>query len=247
MGTVFSFDIRAPRCRELTLALAEAVAWLHYVDSRFSTYKPDSQISRLANGSLTLAECDLVVSEVLSRCDDMTEATQGWFTCTPAGRLDPSGFVKGWAIERASTILRDAGFTDHCVNGGGDIQVRGESAPGRPWRIGLSDPTDPNHLVAIVSGQDFAVATSGTSERGRHIIDPHTTRPADALASLTLVGRHLSDVDALATAAFAMGDAAYAWTHARTDLQALAVTRDGAIWWTPGLHDVAELPEPHVP
>ncbi|WP_243774352.1 FAD:protein FMN transferase [Actinomadura barringtoniae] len=243
MGTVFSFVIQARRSRELNLALAQAVAWLHHVDSRFSTYRPDSQISRLADGTLTLGECDPVVSEVLAHCDALTEASGGWFTATPGGRLDPSGFVKGWAIERASTILHEAGFTDHYVNGGGDVQLRGESAPGHPWRIGLNDPADRHRLVAVVSGRDLAVATSGVSERGHHIIDPLTGRPAGELAALTLVGRHLTEVDALATAAFAMGDDAREWLRTRPDLEAFAVAHDGAVWWTPGLRDIAVLPQ----
>ncbi|MEV0665818.1 FAD:protein FMN transferase [Actinomadura luteofluorescens] len=242
MGTVFSFDIRTPRSPSITAALAEAVAWLHHVDRVFSPYRPDSQVSRLADGRVELAECDPEVAEVLRLGDEFARVSDGAFTCEPGGRLDPSGVVKGWAVERASTILHDAGAHDHCVNGGGDVQARGEAGPGEPWRIGIADPRDPGSLIAAVAGRDIAVATSGTAERGRHILDPRTGRPAAGLASVTLAGRHLTDVDALATAAFVMGDAARAWVEDRPGIEALGVTSGHRLWWTPGFEDIALLP-----
>ncbi|NYE13026.1 FAD:protein FMN transferase [Actinomadura citrea] len=242
MGTAFSFDIRTPRSPSVTAALARAVAWLHHVDRVFSPYRPDSQVTRLADGRVGVGGCDPEVAEVLRLGAEFERITGGAFTCEPGGRLDPSGVVKGWAIERASTILHDAGAHDHCVNGGGDVQARGEAGPGDPWRIGIADPRDRSGLIAAVSGRDIAVATSGTAERGRHILDPRTGRPATGLASVTLVGRHLTEVDALATAAFAMGGAARAWAEARPGIEAFGVTSGGRPWWTPGFEDIALLP-----
>jgi thiamine biosynthesis lipoprotein len=239
MGTVVTFDIRRGSSPAVTKALAEAVAWLHHVDRLFSPYHPDSQITRLAEGRLTVGECDPDVADILRRCGELEHLTGGAFTCRPGGRLDPSGLVKGWAVERASTILHDAGARDHCVNGGGDIQARGEARPGRPWQIGVTDPHHPGRLIAAVTGHDLAVATSGTAERGAHITDPRTGRPATGLASITLTGRHLTDVDALATAAFAMGGTARAWADAHPGIEALAVTPDGSMWWTRGFEDAA--------
>ncbi|GAA1834479.1 FAD:protein FMN transferase [Actinomadura chokoriensis] len=239
MGTVVTFDIRTCPSPAVTEALARALAWLHHVDRVFSPYRPDSEITRLADGRLTVGECDPDVADVLRRCERLEHLTGGAFTCRPGGRLDPSGLVKGWAVERASTILHDAGARDHCVNGGGDIQARGEARPGHPWQIGITDPHHRDRLITTVTGHDLAVATSGTAERGAHIIDPRTGRPATALASITLVGRHLTDVDALATSAFAMGATARTWTNAHPCIEALAVTSDGSVWWTRGFKDVA--------
>ncbi len=91
----------------------------------------------------------------------------------PGGTLDPSGYVKGWAIQTASDILLAGGSTNHSVNGGGDVQCVGDSAPGQPWRNGVTHPQRPGDLVA---GSGIAVATSGTSERGHHVLNPHTQR-----------------------------------------------------------------------
>ncbi|MFD5429647.1 FAD:protein FMN transferase [Streptomyces sp. NPDC127084] len=234
MGTAFSFDVRGEPAPEVAQALAGAVDWLHRMDAMFSTYRPDSQICRLDRGETTPRACDPEVREVLELCGEAARATGGWFTAWPAGRLDPSAMVKGWAVERASSMLYEAGARDHMVNGGGDIQCRGESAPGRPWRIGIAHPFRRGGLSVVVDGCHLAVATSGTTERGDHIIDPIAGTPATELASLTLVGRHLTEVDALATAAFAMGEKAGEWVAARPGIEGYAVRADGGSWWSAG-------------
>ncbi|MEU0845192.1 FAD:protein FMN transferase [Streptomyces sp. NPDC005962] len=234
MGTVFSFDLRDPVTPPVHRALKEAVAWLHHVDEVFSTYRPDSAVSRLGRGEPVPERYGPEVAEVFALCEEAAAATGGWFSHTPSGRVDPSGMVKGWAIERASDLLYAAGAHHSCVNGGGDIQLRGEVAPGTPWRIGIAHPTRPGELVAVVTGRDLAVATSGTAERGPHILDPNTGEAVTALASLTLTGRGLTRTDAYATAAFAMGTGARAWAEALNGYEALGVTTTGEVWRTPG-------------
>ncbi|GII57459.1 FAD:protein FMN transferase [Planotetraspora thailandica] len=231
MGTVVSFDVRTGHSPE---GLSAAVEWLHQVDAVFSTYRRGSAVSRLDRGETTVAACPPEVAEILALCGKVSRVSGGYFTTRPAGRLDPSAMVKGWAIERASRIITEAGATDHCVNGGGDVQLTGSAAPDRPWRIGVAHPLRPGELVAVVTGKGIAVATSGTAERGAHIVDPHTGRPATALASITLVGQSLTLTDAYATAAFAMGDAARDWVEALDGYEAFAVTSSGRIWHTSG-------------
>ncbi|KOT86928.1 thiamine biosynthesis protein [Streptomyces rimosus subsp. pseudoverticillatus] len=211
MGTVFSFDIRDRPTPAIAAALREAVVWLHHVDRLFSTYRPDSVISRLARGTMTAGRAPEVVAHVLDLCAEAATRTRGCFTAYPAGRLDPSGLVKGWAIEEASRILRAAGAANTCVNGGGDLQLSGEAAPGTPWRVGVADPRRPGRLLATVTGRDLAVATSGTAERGCHIIDPRTGAPATATLSATVTGPHLTWADVYATAAVVLGPEARRW------------------------------------
>jgi len=100
MGTVFSIEVRDPDVGEP--AIDDVVHWLHWVDSTFSTYQPGSEISRLARGDITLRECDPQVRKILDLCDDLDWATSGYFSAYATGVLDPSGVVKGWAIEQAS-------------------------------------------------------------------------------------------------------------------------------------------------
>jgi thiamine biosynthesis lipoprotein len=228
MGTVFSFDVRAPGVD--TSALDAAVAWLHWVDETFSTYRPSSEISRLAAGELRADECAPQVREILDRCAELEVETNGYFSAYASGRLDPSGLVKGWAIQRASEMLTAAGAPNHCVNGGGDVQCAGSATPERPWQIGIAHPLQTRQYAGVVSGRDFAVATSGSAERGGHILEPRTQRSPDALASVSVVGRRLASTDAYATAAFAMGPQARAWLESLPDYRALIVYADGTQW-----------------
>jgi thiamine biosynthesis lipoprotein len=234
MGTVFSFDVRAPGVD--WVELDTVVRWLHWVDATFSTYRADSQISRLDRGEITLAACAPEVGEVLERCRELEAETDGYFSVWAEGRLDPSGLVKGWAIQRASQMLSAVGSTNHCVNGGGDVQCVGSAAPGRPWRIGVADPLRAGALVGVASGHRLAVATSGNAERGAHVLDPHTGASPAALASVTITGSELATVDAYATAAYAMGRVATDWVSGLVGYDALIVHADGTVWTTPGFH-----------
>jgi thiamine biosynthesis lipoprotein len=232
MGTAFSIDIRDRGVWQA--AITEVVAWLHRVDALFSTYRADSDISRLRRGELTTTDADPLVVEVLGLGERLRAETEGYFTTLWDGQVDPTGLVKGWAIEKASRLLTAHGSSNHAVNGGGDIQIAGESAPGQPWRIGIADPLDRSRILTVVRGRDIAVATSGVAERGAHIVDPRTGTPAGELASVTLVGTSLTRVDAYATAAFAMGASSLAWVEALPGYDAMVVTPDGVTRSTSG-------------
>jgi FAD:protein FMN transferase len=231
MGTVVSFD--APDWAGQ--AVDGAVRWLHWADATFSPYLQDSDVSRFGRGSRALAECAPELAEVLAACDDVSARSGGYFTVRPGGRFDPSGYVKGWAIERAAAMLTAAGSAEHSVNGGGDIQCVGDHGPGQPWRVGIADPLRRGSLALVLAGQDFAVATSGVAERGPHIFDPHTGQPATGLVSITVVGATLAATDAYATAAFAMGSAARDWVESLDGYEAFAITPGGRTWQTSGL------------
>ncbi|MEU4087687.1 FAD:protein FMN transferase [Streptomyces aureus] len=240
MGTVFSFDVRGGESGTVRTALEEAIAGLHRVDEVFSTYREDSQISRLARGELTVEECDPEVAEVLGLGAEAERASDGWFSTRYEGRLDPTGIVKGWAAERAAERLAAAGASGVSVNGGGDVQLVGVPGPHRPWRVGVSDPLRPGALAAVISaaGADrLAVATSGTAERGAHIVDPRTGRSAVTdLLAVTVVGPRLTWVDAWATAAFAMGSrAGLDWLESLPDVEALLITAGNEVRCTGGL------------
>ncbi|MFG1807743.1 FAD:protein FMN transferase [Streptomyces sp. NPDC049040] len=230
MGTVFSFDVRGAGPRAAA-AFEAAVAWLHHVDEVFSTYRPESQISRLAAGKLALSGCSPEVWEVLRLCEAAERRSGGWFSAGYAGGFDPTGLVKGWAVERAAAMISSAGAEAVCVNGGGDVQVHGG-----PWRIGVSDPVRRGGLATVVHADgELAVATSGPAERGCHIVDPGTGRPpAAGLASLTVLCRGLTDADAYATAGYAMGDRARAWLESLPGTRSLAIDTDGNSWTTGG-------------
>jgi FAD:protein FMN transferase len=245
MGTAISVDVRDDLGPD---ALDDVFAWFGWVDETFSTYKGHSQISRLGRGDIAMADCHPDVGWVLERCEEVRRATGGYFDCWVSGTLDPSGLVKGWSVEVASAMLVERGSTKHCINAGGDIRLRGQAERGRPWHAGIAHPLVPGALTVVVAGTDLAVATSGTAERGLHVIDPFTGRPAAALASVTLVGPELTLTDAYATAALAMGLDAPCWLNSLPDHDAYVIDSGGHVWWTSGFvrhaPALAAVPQP---
>jgi thiamine biosynthesis lipoprotein len=248
MGTVVSFDV--PVAARHDGSLDDAIRWLHWVDRVFSPYRPDSDVSLLAGGEVTVDGCAPEMAEVIEACAFVRELSGGYFTASPQGRFDPSGYVKGWAVERAAHILSAAGSASHLVNGGGDVQCAGGrpgaapaggpvsqpvSQPVPPWRVGIADPLRRGRLALVVEARDCGVATSGTAERGAHIVNPRTGADAAGLASVTVVGPSLALADACATAAFAMGpDLARDWTESLDGYAAYAITAAGGTWQTSG-------------
>jgi thiamine biosynthesis lipoprotein len=216
-------------------ALARAFADLRWVDATFSPYRADSEVRRLDAATLPPPDAHPEVRAVLARCERLRARTRGCFDVRATGALDPSGFVKGWAVERAAAILVEAGARNLCVHAGGDVRVRGERAPGRPWRVGVRHPTIRDRVAAVLAVRDLAVATSGAYERGPHVIDPRTGRPPRGVLSVTVAGPDLGTADAYATAAFAMGTDGPAWTATLGGgYGALTILADGRVLSTPG-------------
>jgi thiamine biosynthesis lipoprotein len=240
MGTVVSFDVRSTAPPAVVEgAVSVAVDWLHWVDRTFSTYKPGSEVNRFDRGELPAAQLSAELSLVLSLCQCFARKTGGYFDAWAGGRFDPSGLVKGWSIDRASHILARHGMSDHVVEGGGDIRLRGRPSGGKPWVVGIRHPLERDACCAVVSlpggpGPGWAVATSGNYERGLHVVDPTTGRPASELASVTVIGHQLTSADAYATAALAMGRKAPAWLAHLSGYESLVVGPDGLGWATPG-------------
>ena len=234
MGTAISLDLRDRAVSPA--AVAAMFDHLRNVDARFSTYREDSEISRLGRGEMSLHSCSPDVREVLERCEALRELSRGYFDIRAHrsdGGLDPSGFVKGWAVEVAAGILDTGGARNYCLNAGGDVITRGEPEPGRPWRVGIRHPELPDKLATVLETRDLAVATSGAYERGAHIIDPHTGREPDGLLSFTVVGPKLSVADAYATAAFAMGRDGINWIAGLAGYAGCMITAERRRVWTP--------------
>jgi thiamine biosynthesis lipoprotein len=218
-------------------ALDEVFAWLHRVDATFSTYKPDSEISRLNRGELAEADATDEVRTVLARCEELRIETGGYFDARAASprSLDPSGLVKGWAVDRAAEILDRAGLRNFAINAGGDIRLRGRAAPAWSWRVGIQHPLRADAVARVIETHELAVATSAEYERGQHVVDPHTRRPPRGILSVTVVGSELATADAYATAAFAMGAVrATHWMARLRDYEVMAILADGRVLSTPG-------------
>ena len=200
-------------------------AWLRWVDATFSTYREDSQIRRIDRGELRVADAHPDVQEVLARCERLRKQTGGYFDARAGGSLDPSGLVKGWAVDRAAALLRGP----FMIDAGGDVLLRGG-----PWRVGVRHPLRGDALCAALELSDAAVATSGAYERGDHVLDPVSGGPARGALSVTVVTRSLARADAFATAAFAMGRQGPAWTARLRGCEAMTVLEGGEVLCTEG-------------
>jgi FAD:protein FMN transferase len=231
MGMPITIDVRD---RAIGNEIDAAFAELRRIDAVFSPFAPDSAVSRINAGRLRIDDASREVQDVLARCDEYERLTDGFFSAWRGPLLDPSGYVKGWAIARACAILDAHGHRAYFVDAGGDVRTRGCSDDGEPWRIGIRHPVERGSVVRVLLGRDLAVATSGTYEKGRHIYDPHTGAPADELVSLTVVGPSIVEADVQATAAFAMGAGAIDHLEGLPGYEAYAIGSDLRATWTSG-------------
>ncbi|TCO50454.1 thiamine biosynthesis lipoprotein [Kribbella antiqua] len=208
-------------------AWSKALAILRDADRVFSTYRPDSYISRLNRGEIQVADCPPEVAEVLNLGEQARRESGDAFNVRRSGALDPSGVVKGWAVERAAQALAKLAGTDYCLSAGGDMTCHVASPDSPAWRIGIEDPHHLNTVAAVVPIRNGAIATSGLKHRGNHITDARTGMTPTAVASVTVVHSNLTWADIDATAAFAKGSDALTWLASRPGRTGLVVLEDG--------------------
>lgn len=229
MGTVVSFlvdpgDLSIARVDQI---IDHARSELHKLDDRFSTWKPQSELSRLRNQEID--ETSDLMDQVLNLCAHACDVSRGFFDpwAMPGG-FDPTGLVKGWAAERALSILAEGGIEAALVNAGGDICV----LPGRTYKIGVHHPSEKDALCAIVS-TNSAVATSGIYERGNHLINPFGGKIS--AISATVVGGTLAMSDALATALAVGGKEVLYLLESMDGIEGFFITPNGSMFKTAGM------------
>ena len=240
MGMPISLALRGRHTDDDTARTAwvRVMAELRRTDAIFSTYQRDSFISRLDRGAVTLADCPPEVAEVLALGESARRESDGAFNIRRAGPdgrpvLNPSGVVKGWAVDRAAAALRALPDTDFCLSAGGDLTCRTLDTACPPWRIGIENPADPSRIRAVIPVYTGAVATSGTAHRGSHLVDARTGRAPAGIASVTVVAGSLTRADIDATAAYAFGTEAARWLGTRPGRTGLIVWEDGTTTTVP--------------
>jgi len=231
--------------REATGELFDAVfAYLTYMDETFSFFKPTSEVSAINRGELAPDQWSVDIREMFVCAEDTKRITGGYFDIvTPSGAIDPSGIVKGWAIEKAAQLLRARGVQNFYVEIAGDIAVGGVNAQGEPWRIGIENPLKVSgqterEVVKIVRLSDKGIATSGTYRNGAHIYDPLSKRPpSDEIVSLTVIGPNVYEADRFATAAFAMGRSGIEFIERLEGFEGYQIDSSGVATMTSGFSD----------
>ena len=177
--------------------------YLQNVEEKFSPFLSESLVSRHTDLGEELQDdfFDIEYQEVYSRSIIAKKETQGLFDPFFDGKYNPTGFVKGWAIENAFMKyikpLIDSNIIEAgAINGAGDIQVGTRLDSNFSWEIGIENPEDKEKIIAKYSIKNGAVATSGLSKKGQHIKSDNDINHVQ----VTVVGTYLSDVDVLATA-----------------------------------------------
>ena len=215
-GTIVFVECSGESEQALRNGIAQVREYFEFVDEVFSTYKDNSEVSRLRRGEIEIPACCADLQEVWNLCLVAKSITDGSFDpwCVQGG-FDPSGYVKGWASDKAISILKSHGATSIQINAAGDLSLAGGNIVDGvlgPWKIGIRHPEQAHTVVKVFDIWDGAVATSGTYERGAHIRDPHTGLIAIGARSASVVGPNGGLADALATALVVSG-------------------RDGAFWF----------------
>jgi FAD:protein FMN transferase len=216
--------------------LEAAYAVFAEVEARFSTYRADSEISRINRGLLKIDEISDDMRDVFDLAERTRIETDGFFDARRSdGTIDPSGIVKSWAIARVARLIGQAGMRNYFVDAGGDIQTCGKNAEGDDWVVGIRNPFDHDQIVKAVVLKGEGIATSGTYVRGQHIYNPHRPdRPIDDIVSLTVIGRDVIEADRFATAAFAMGRDGIAFIEATPLCEGYLIDAAGIATFTSG-------------
>jgi thiamine biosynthesis lipoprotein len=223
--------------------IERAFDYLAAVDQRFSTYKPDSEITAINEGRIAVENCSEEMHEVFALAEATRWETLGFFNIRrPDGLIDPSGIVKGWAIANTAQLLSAAGMMNFYVDAGGDVQPKGRNAAGAEWRAGIRNPFNPTEIVKTIYPKGRGVATSGTYVRGQHIYDPHDTEHVlEEVVSLTVIGPNVLEADRFATAAFAMGSDGIKFIEAQPDLEGYLIDKAGIATMTSGFEALTQL------
>ncbi|MGH1552496.1 FAD:protein FMN transferase [Streptomyces sp. L7] len=171
------------------------------------------------------------MTEVLDLCEQYRLATGGAFDVRLPGRpLDPCAVVKGWSVQRAAELLTAAGARRFILNAGGDVVVSGG-----PWRVGVRHPEHADQLCTVLELTDGAVATSAWLRTRRpHRRRPHRPPRRPDWPGLSVVAASLTEADATATAALAMGPEGVDWAAARPGCEVFAVDAERRARRTPG-------------
>ncbi|HEY3340244.1 MAG TPA: FAD:protein FMN transferase [Propionicimonas sp.] len=251
MGLPMSIHVRGPQAPGTGVAAAveAAFAGLRADEAMFSTWQPDSPVSRIKDGRDRLVDAHPRIRHVAALCELAGHRTGGAFAAWMPGAdgrqaFDPTGLVKGWAVEQAFTALladlRKLGPHDAMVCAGGDIAVACNRTDTPSWVVAVEDPRDRSRTLRSFELRTGAVATSGTAARGRHIVDPATGTPAEGLASATIIGPKLAWADVYATAAFVKGAAALPWIATLPDHAGILVGTDGTVSTISGMKPAAQ-------
>jgi len=100
---------------------------------------------------------------------------------------------------------------------------------GRPLTVDIADPQDRRLKRCTFILQAASLSCSGTSERGKHILDPRSGLPCPAWGSTAVVAADGLSADVLSTTLYVLGpDQGLVWAE-RHEVAAAFLLNDGQI------------------
>lgn len=227
----------------ITVEIVDKVSKKHFrdifnyfkdIDNRFSTYKQDSEITKINNG-LPKTKWSAEMKSIFELCEQTRKDTKGYFNIKHQDKYDPSGLVKGWSVANAANLLLLNNISNFYIEAGGDIQAHGHDEQYNPWRIGIRNPFNLDEIIKTIRVSTEGVATSGTYIRGQHIYNPfHPETVIEDVKSLTVIATNVYEADRYATAAFAMGEEGIGFIETIPKLEAYMVTKNKIATLTSG-------------
>lgn len=224
--------------------MSRVFGYFNYIDEKFSTYKAESEISKINNGDLLIENSSQDMKEIFALAKKTKEETNGYFDIINTDKkYDPSGIVKGWAILNASKIILNEGFSNFYVEAGGDIQVNGSAEDNNGWKVGIRNPFNVKEIVKMVYlKNNEGIATSGSYERGSHVYNPKDKSDLlSEIVSITVIGPNIYEADRFATAAYAMQEKGIYFIEKLNGFEAYMIDKNGKATMTTGFENYLKI------
>jgi len=230
-------------------AMTGAFETARAIGDEVSELVPTSDVSRLNHAGVEGVKVGRHLLRILQRARKISELTDGAFDVTFASkkkgvsyrdieidaaksrvrfrragvRIGVSGIAKGYIVDRMGDLLRKRGFRSFLINAAGDILAKGT------WEVGIADPRSrTREALCTVTLKDRAISTSGTYERGKHILDPRTKKVVSHFAGVSVIADRSWMTDALGTAFFVGRQRdVEQWIKNFEGVSAIVIGRDG--------------------
>ncbi len=161
------------------------------------------------------------------------------------------GGMKGYIADRVKDLIKKRGIDNAIIALAGDIWVLGRREDGKPWRIGVQHPREPEKTITVLDLSDKYISTSGDYERYKiverkryhHIIDPRTGNPSTGVISSTLIGEQGALIDPLSKAPFILGPEEGLRIVKKAGAEAIIVDEQGKVYMTDGVKNLVDQPQ----
>ena len=160
-------------------------------------------------------------------------------------RIGFGGIGKGYAAEKAKTVMQAMGVAGGVVNASGDLTAWGYQPDGQPWTIGIVNPNAAGQIFSMLDVTGLALATSGNYEKyiiidGKkysHTINPRTGLPVTGIKSVTILCPNAEIADAMATPVMIMGiRAGLDMINQLQDVEAILIDDEDRVYTSDHIH-----------